>query len=127
MRKPVALLSLRSFSAIVQAGLVLLAVGGRDARAANIEIDGQIVAGTPTWVLNGNKALGVTVNPGDTVTWKALGGMHGVVFPTQAEAEAFLTFQTGGSLPASRRSSCRAKTSGVTRRSPRGLCWPRRP
>ena len=69
--------------------------------AATIEIDGEFVSGTPTWVQNGKKALGVTVNPGDTVIWKALNGTHGVVFPTQAEAEAFLTFQqTGGSLPA---------------------------
>ena len=70
------------------------------AAAATIEIDGDIVAGTPTWVQNGKKALGVTVNPGDTVIWKALNKIHGVVFPTQAEAEAFLTFQTGGALPA---------------------------
>ena len=49
---------------------------------------------------NGQKALGVTVNPGDTVVWKALNGTHGVVFPTQTQAEALLTFQTGGGLPA---------------------------
>ena len=70
------------------------------AAAATIEIDGQIVGGTPTWVQNGQKALGVTVNPGDTVVWKALNGTHGVVFPTQTQAEALLTFQTGGGLPA---------------------------
>ena len=71
MRKPGAGSGLWSVMAIIQAGLVLLALESREAIAAAIEIDGVILAGKPTWVLNGTKALGVTVNPGDTITWKA--------------------------------------------------------
>ncbi len=100
MRKSGTVSGPQRFSAVLQAGLILMALGSREALAAAIEIDGNIVAGTPTWVVNGMKALGVKVNPGDTITWKAQTGTHGVVFPTQAEAEAFLTFQTGGGLPA---------------------------
>ena len=69
--------------------------------AATTEIDGLILNGTPTWVVGATtKALGVVVKPGDTVVWKAVAAQHGPVFPTQAEAEAVLTFQSGGGLPA---------------------------
>ena len=100
MRKPGAVSSLWNVSTVVLAGLVLL--GGRpgDTRAANVEVDGVIVAGKPTWVVVNTPATNVAVKSGDTIVWKAVSGTHGVVFNTQALAEAFLTFQTGGSLPA---------------------------
>jgi hypothetical protein len=36
----------------------------------------------------------VKVHAGDKITWKVEGGTHGVVFPTQADAEALLEFDT---------------------------------
>ncbi|HEX3451115.1 MAG TPA: hypothetical protein VHS97_22865, partial [Isosphaeraceae bacterium] len=70
------------------------------AAAAAIEIDGSIVNGTPTWVLKGGgSAANVTVKPGDVIVWKAVTGTHGVVFDTQAVAQAFLDFQQGVGIP----------------------------
>src|SRR5260370_27344 len=46
----------------------------------------------------GKPASSVAVNAGDTVVWKAITGTHGVVFDTQAAAEAILQFQSGGGL-----------------------------
>ncbi len=100
MKKPGAVSSLWNVSTVVLAGLVLLGGRAGDARAANVEVDGVILAGKPTWVVGSTPAANVAVNPGDVITWKAVSGTHGVVFNTQALAEAFLTFQTGGSLPA---------------------------
>ena len=65
-----------------------------------IEVDGIILNGTPTWVVNGKPATSVAINPGDTVVWKAQAGTHGVVFDTQAAAEAVLQFAAGSGLPA---------------------------
>jgi plastocyanin len=49
--------------------------------AATVEIDGVILNGTPTWVVDTNKpANDVPVKPGDTVIWKAVSGAHGVLF-----------------------------------------------
>ena len=45
-----------------------------------VEIHGDNVGGTPTWTFNGNKAVNVPVQPGDTVVWKVVQGQHGVVF-----------------------------------------------
>jgi plastocyanin len=64
-----------------------------------IEIDGVIVGGVPTWAVGTTPAANVTVNPGDTIVWKAVTGTHGPVFDTQAMAEAFLQFSTGGAFP----------------------------
>ena len=45
-----------------------------------IQIDGEIVNGTPTWVFNGKPAVNVPVKPKDTVIWRVVAGTHGVVF-----------------------------------------------
>ncbi len=66
---------------------------------AAVEIDGVILDGTPTWTSNDQPAASVPVKPGDTIVWKAVSGSHGVVFDTQAAAEAVLQFQAGGTLP----------------------------
>ena len=101
MRKPGAVSGLWGFSAVVLAGLVLLGGGTGEALAADLEVDGMLLPGGGVqWTSGGKPAATVAVNPGDTVVWKAVSGKHGVVFDTQAAAEAFLTFQTGGSLPA---------------------------
>ena len=71
------------------------------AAPATVEIDGVIVPGVGVqWTSGGKPAAAVTVNPGDTVVWKAVSGTHGVVFNTQGAAEVVLQFQTGGTLPA---------------------------
>jgi len=100
MRKPGAVSDVRNIWAIVQAGLLLLGAGAAEVLADNVEVDGVIANGTPQWVVAGNPAANVPVKPGDTIVWKALSGKHGVVFNTQGVAEAFLSFQTGSSLPA---------------------------
>ena len=66
---------------------------------AVIEIDGDIVNSTPTWVVGGATASLVSARPGDLIVWKALNGTHGVVFNTTAEAAAVLDFRSGGGLP----------------------------
>ncbi len=77
-----------------------LSVQAAGGAAATVEIDGVILNGVPTWVVGNNApANSVAVKPGDTIIWKALTGTHGVVFDTQAAAEAVLQFQTGGTLP----------------------------
>ena len=71
------------------------------APVATVEIDGTILNGTPTWVpRGGGSAASVAVKPGDTIVWKATSATHGVVFDTEAIAQAFLDFQSGGGLPA---------------------------
>ncbi len=99
MRAKSAALSVRNLAAIAFAGIVLAGPGIGKGVAATIEIDGVIVNMKVQWVVGGNPAANVPVNPGDTLVWKAVIGRHGIVFDTQALAEAFLTFQTGGTLP----------------------------
>jgi plastocyanin len=41
----------------------------------------------------------VKVHVGDTVTWRVTGSNHGIVFPTQAAAEALFAFDAGQSKP----------------------------
>ncbi|QEH38563.1 hypothetical protein OJF2_71660 [Aquisphaera giovannonii] len=65
-----------------------------------IQIDGVIQGGTPTWMVGTKAAADVEVKSGDTIAWRAVSGTHGVVFDTQAQAEAFLSFEGGGGLPA---------------------------
>ena len=36
----------------------------------------------------------VKLQAGDKITWKVTGSTHGIVFPTQKEAEAFFKFDT---------------------------------
>ena len=83
--------------------LVVQALGGA---AATIEIDGMIVGGKPTWVVNNDStkpASNVPVKPGDTVIWKAVSGTHGIVFdPTERGAG----YQWRSPMP----SSCPART-----------------
>jgi plastocyanin len=76
-----------------------LAVPGAPA-GKTVQIDGVIQDKMVKWVVGTNPATDVAVKPGDTIIWKAVSGKHGVVFDTQAAAEAVLQFDTGGGLPA---------------------------
>ena len=80
--------------------LVVQAPGGA---ASTIEIDGMIVSGKPTWVVNNDPAKpasNVPVKPGDTVIWKAVSGTHGIVFdPTDRGAGYQLAFSNSQLLP----------------------------
>ncbi|HEU4390706.1 MAG TPA: hypothetical protein VFV34_23075, partial [Blastocatellia bacterium] len=62
-----------------------------------VAITGDVVNGKPTWVMGG-KALpptGVSLNPGDTVTFDIKTGKHGLLFDDEASAQA--VFDIAGS------------------------------